>query len=137
MSIEKDLPDWLRAIRWDAQGLVTAIAQDYQKHDILMVAYMNAQSLQMTLEKGEMVFWSRSRQEIWHKGATSGNTLKVHSFALDCDGDVLLFQVEIQGMQAACHTGRRTCFHRVLNPETLQWDAQGPLVFDPKQVYKP
>lgn len=80
-----------------------------------------------------MVFWSRSRQEIWHKGATSGNTMKVHSFALDCDGDAMLFQVTMQGSQAACHTGRRSCFHRTLTPQG--WESQGEPVFDPKQVY--
>ncbi|NLB63719.1 MAG: phosphoribosyl-AMP cyclohydrolase [Fibrobacter sp.] len=126
---------WLQDVRWDEKNLVQAIVQDAEKHDVLMTAFMNPAALFLTVQRGEMVFWSRSRQEYWHKGATSGNTMRVESFALDCDGDALLFQVRMQGPQAACHTGRRSCFHRILAPGPV-WQAEGELLFDPAQVYK-
>ena len=97
-------------IKFDANGLVPAIVQDAKTKDVLMMAWMNAESLQLTLEKGEAVFWSRSRQEIWHKGATSGNVQKVVEVRVDCDADTLLVLVEPTG--PACHTGERTCFYR-------------------------
>ncbi|WP_199621566.1 bifunctional phosphoribosyl-AMP cyclohydrolase/phosphoribosyl-ATP diphosphatase HisIE [Paenibacillus alkalitolerans] len=98
----------LSRIRWDERGLVPAIVQDANTKDVLMMAYMNEQSLGLTLEKGETVFWSRSRGELWHKGATSGNTQKVVSVQLDCDGDTLLIEALPAG--PACHTGEYTCF---------------------------
>jgi phosphoribosyl-ATP pyrophosphohydrolase/phosphoribosyl-AMP cyclohydrolase len=98
----------LNRIRWDERGLVPAIVQDANTKDVLMMAYMNEESLNLTLEKGETVFWSRSRGELWHKGATSGNTQKVVSIRLDCDGDTLLIEALPAG--PACHTGERTCF---------------------------
>lgn len=97
-------------IKYDANGLVPAIVQDAETKDVLMMAWMNAESLQLTLEKGETVFWSRSRQEIWHKGATSGNVQKVVEVRVDCDADTLLVLVEPAG--PACHTGERACFYR-------------------------
>jgi len=97
-------------IKFDANGLVPAIVQDVATKDVLMMAWMNAESLRLTLEKGETVFWSRSRQEIWHKGATSGNVQKVVEIRVDCDADTLLVLVEPAG--PACHTGERTCFYR-------------------------
>ena len=97
-------------IKYDVNGLVPAIVQDVTTKDVLMMAWMNAESLQLTLEKGETVFWSRSRQEIWHKGATSGNVQKVVEVRVDCDADTLLVLVEPAG--PACHTGERTCFYR-------------------------
>ena len=97
-------------IKYDANGLVPAIVQDVTTKDVLMMAWMNAESLQLTIEKGETVFWSRSRQEIWHKGATSGNVQKVVEVRVDCDADTLLVLVEPAG--PACHTGERTCFYR-------------------------
>ena len=100
----------LSEIKYDANGLVPAIVQDVMTKDVLMMAWMNAESLQLTLEKGETVFWSRSRQEIWHKGATSGNVQKVVEVRVDCDADTLLVLVEPAG--PACHTGERTCFYR-------------------------
>lgn len=100
----------LSEIKFDTNGLVPAIVQDAATKDILMMAWMNAESLQLTLEKGETVFWSRSRQEIWHKGATSGNVQKVVEVRVDCDADTLLVLVEPAG--PACHTGERTCFYR-------------------------
>ncbi|MBP6179142.1 MAG: phosphoribosyl-AMP cyclohydrolase [Anaerolineales bacterium] len=97
-------------IKYDANGLIPAIVQDVTTKDVLMMAWMNAESLQLTIEKGETVFWSRSRQEIWHKGATSGNVQKVIEVRVDCDADTLLVLVEPAG--PACHTGERTCFYR-------------------------
>ena len=100
----------LSELKYDSSGLVPAIVQDVFTKDVLMMAWMNEESLQLTLEKGETVFWSRSRQEIWHKGATSGNVQKVVEIRVDCDADTLLVLVEPAG--PACHTGERTCFYR-------------------------
>ena len=100
----------LSEIKYDANGLVPAIVQDVATKDVLMMAWMNTESLRLTLEKGEAVFWSRSRQEIWHKGATSGNVQKVVEIRVDCDADTLLVLVEPAG--PACHTGNQTCFYR-------------------------
>jgi phosphoribosyl-ATP pyrophosphohydrolase/phosphoribosyl-AMP cyclohydrolase len=97
-------------IAFDADGLVPCIAQDWRTGQVLTLAYMNAESLRLTRETGEMHFFSRSRQELWHKGATSGNTQAVKSIRYDCDGDALLALVVPSG--PACHTGERTCFHR-------------------------
>lgn len=97
------------AIKWDAQGLVPAIVQDAASKDVLMMAYMNQESLKLTLESGETWFWSRSRSELWHKGATSGHTQKVRALKYDCDGDTLLVLVNQNG--PACHTGRYSCFY--------------------------
>lgn len=102
-------------IKFDSNGLVPAIVQDARTNQVLMMAYMNAESLQRTRETGETVFWSRSRNELWHKGATSGNTQKVKEIRVDCDADTLLILVEPSG--PACHTGNRTCFYRELDVE--------------------
>lgn len=99
-------------IKWDNQGLVPAVVQDATTLQVLMVAYVNAESLRRTLELGETVFWSRSRGELWHKGETSGNIQKVREIRIDCDGDTLLILVDPAG--AACHTGNTTCFFRSL-----------------------
>lgn len=99
-------------IRYDERGLVPAIVQDYLDGTVLMMAWMNQESLQKTLESGETWFWSRSRQQLWHKGATSGHIQKVHSLRYDCDSDALLIGVEQVG-DIACHTGERSCFHQV------------------------
>jgi phosphoribosyl-ATP pyrophosphohydrolase/phosphoribosyl-AMP cyclohydrolase len=96
-------------VKWDGQGLVPAIVQDAVSKEVLMLAYMNRESLRLTLESGETWFWSRSRSELWHKGATSGNIQKVRSLRYDCDGDTLLVQVEQTG--PACHTGAYSCFY--------------------------
>jgi phosphoribosyl-AMP cyclohydrolase len=97
-------------INFNPQGLIPAIAQHATDNTVLMMAWMNEESLKLTLEKGEMVFWSRSRGELWHKGATSGNFLKVVSWSPDCDFDCLLFKVLPQGKGVACHTGEKSCF---------------------------
>ncbi|MEH2036570.1 bifunctional phosphoribosyl-AMP cyclohydrolase/phosphoribosyl-ATP diphosphatase HisIE [Nostoc sp.] len=99
-------------IRYDERGLVPAIVQDYLDGTVLMMAWMNQESLQKTLETEETWFWSRSRQELWHKGATSGHIQKVQSIRYDCDSDALLIGVEQLG-DVACHTGERSCFHQI------------------------
>ncbi len=114
-------------------GLITAIAQDAETGEILMVANMNEQSLAKTIELGEAVYWSRSRQKLWHKGEESGNTQKVRDLYLDCDGDALLLKIEQIG-GAACHTGKRSCFFRKLDRDSVT--DVGVQVFDPKEVYK-
>jgi len=100
----------LGKIKFNPQGLVPAIVQHAECGDVLMMAWMNREALEQTFEKGEMVFWSRSRGELWHKGATSGNFLKVVSWSPDCDFDCLLFKVLPQGDGVACHTGSKSCF---------------------------
>ncbi len=104
------MKEYLSEIKYDANGLVPAIVQDAETKEILMMAYMNEESLKLTFEKGETVFWSRSRNELWHKGATSGNIQKVIEVCVDCDADTLLILVHPAG--PACHTGERTCFYR-------------------------
>ena len=98
------------ALKWDAAGLIPAIVQHADTGAVLTLAYMNAESLARSLEIHQTVFWSRSRQELWHKGATSGHTQQIVSIAVDCDGDALLVRVHPHG--PACHTGRETCFYR-------------------------
>lgn len=105
------------ALKYDAQGLIVAIVQDVETHDVVMVAYMNEDTVRRTLELGQAVFWSRSRQEVWHKGATSGDYIEVHSMATDCDSDALLLQGRLLG-GAVCHTGSRSCFVDVEDGET-------------------
>lgn len=99
-------------LKFDEKGLIPTIVQDTQTRQVLMMAWMNAESLQKTIESGETWFWSRSRQELWHKGGTSGNTQKVSEVRYDCDADVLLVLVEPAG--PACHTGEISCFYRKL-----------------------
>jgi len=111
-----DLSPEISALLKDPDALIPAIAQDLHSREVLMLAYMNAESLSATLSSGRATYWSRSRNELWEKGATSGHIQLVHSIAIDCDGDALLITVEQTG--AACHTGERTCFHR--NIETAQ-----------------
>lgn len=103
-------------LRFNDQGLIPTVIQDHETNQVLMVAWMNAESLAKTQAIGETVFWSRSRHELWHKGATSGNTQKVISIAVDCDGDTLLIKVKPAG--PACHTGETSCFFRLL--DTIQ-----------------
>jgi phosphoribosyl-AMP cyclohydrolase len=102
----------MNALKFNEQGLIPAIVQDVDSKAVLMMAWMNAESLKLTQERGETVFWSRSRNEIWHKGGTSGNTQQVVSIAVDCDADVLLVQVKPAG--PACHTGETSCFFRAI-----------------------
>ena len=104
-------PEQLADVRFDANGLVAAIAQDVETREVLMMGWMNAESLRRTFDEGRMVYWSRSRQELWRKGDTSGDRQYVREAFYDCDGDTLLFLVEQEGA-GACHTGARTCFFR-------------------------
>jgi len=104
------MKELLSEIKYDANGLVPAIVQDAESKEVLMMAYMNAESLRLTIDTGEAWFWSRSRSELWHKGATSGNIQKVIDVRVDCDADTLLVLVNPAGV--ACHTGQRSCFYR-------------------------
>ena len=124
---------WLDEIRWDEKGLTPAIAQDAKTGRILMVAWMNRESLALTAEKGEAIYWSRSRNRLWHKGEESGHVQKVREIRLDCDEDVIVLQVEQQG-GIACHTGRESCFYRVLKNGV--WEPVDPVLKDPNEIYR-
>ena len=102
--------------KFDANGLITAIAQDVHTREILMVAFMNETSLRLTIETGEAVYWSRSRGQLWKKGETSGHIQKIHEILVDCDQDALVLKIEQVG-NAACHTGRKSCFYRSLDKD--------------------
>ena len=125
-------PDWLDAIRWTEDGLVPAIAQDAATGDILMMAWMNRESLRLTAEEGHAVYWSRSRGKLWRKGETSGHQQVIRDIRLDCDEDVILLKVEQKG-GIACHTGRRSCFYRTLKDG--QWVSVDPVIKDPGTIY--
>jgi len=128
------------APKFDAQGLVPVVATDHVTGDVLMLAYMNAEALAKTIELGEAVYWSRSRNEIWHKGATSGNVQRVVELRTDCDQDAIWLRVDQQG-GAACHTGRRTCFYRAFptgehfGPDAKLELVEKDVLFDPEKVY--
>jgi phosphoribosyl-AMP cyclohydrolase len=100
--------------KFDQDGLIPVVTTDYQSGEVLMVAYMNAESLRLTIELGEGVYWSRSRKEIWHKGKTSGNVQIVRELRIDCDQDALVMRVSVIGEGVTCHTGFRSCFYRAL-----------------------
>ena len=123
---------WLDALKWDAQGMIPAIAQDATSGRVLMFAFMNRQSLQATVDGGTAVYWSRSRQRLWHKGEESGHAQRVRSIRADCDGDVLLLSVDQEG-GIACHTGREICFFYQLQGEV--WVAVDPVLKDPRDIY--
>jgi len=125
--------DWLDEIRWTADGLVPAIAQDALDGAILMVAWMNREALELTARNGRAVYWSRSRQKLWHKGEESGHEQVVKEIRLDCDNDVIMLQVEQRG-GIACHTGRRSCFFQRLEGE--RWVPVEPVLKDPDSIYK-
>ena len=127
-----ETPDWLDAIRWTDDGLVPAIAQDADTGDILMMAWMNRESLRLTVEEGHAVYWSRSRGKLWRKGETSGHQQVIRDIRLDCDEDVILLKVEQKG-GIACHTGRRSCFYRTLKDG--QWVSVDPVIKDPGTIY--
>lgn len=124
---------WLDQVKWTDDGLVPAIAQDAATGRILMMAWMNRESLAMTAEKNEAVYWSRSRQKLWHKGESSGHIQKVKSIRLDCDADVIVLQVEQLG-GIACHTGRQSCFFSEL--KNNEWQIVEPVLKDPKEIYQ-
>ena len=126
-------PAWISELEWDAQGLIPAIAQDAETGDVLMFAWMNRDSLLETVKTGEAVYFSRSRNRLWHKGEESGHVQKVHEIRLDCDNDVILLKIDQHGGMA-CHTGRRSCFfHKLVDG---QWIAVDPVLKDPKEIYK-
>ena len=124
--------DWLDVIKWTADGLVPAVAQDVADGRILMVAWMNREALSLTVQQGHAVYWSRSRSKLWHKGEESGHQQLVSEIRLDCDSDVVLLQVE-QRDGIACHTGRRSCFYQRL--ENNHWVAVEPVLKDPGDIY--
>jgi phosphoribosyl-AMP cyclohydrolase len=123
------------APRFDAHGLLTAIAIDAKSRDVLMVAHMNAEALARTLETGEAHYYSRSRGKLWRKGETSGEVQRLVEMRTDCDQDAILLVVEQTGRGAACHTGRVSCFYRRVGADGTLADAGVPRLFDPRQVY--
>ena len=128
------MPDtWLSKINWSEDGLIPVIAQEADSGKILMVAWMNRDALKLTVEKREAVYWSRSRKKLWHKGEESGHIQKVKEIRLDCDGDVILLQVEQQG-GIACHTGRESCFFSVLDKG--EWVETDAVLKSPDEIYK-
>lgn len=128
--------DWLENIRWDERGLVTAIAQDAASGRVLMVAWMNREALMQTVQHREAVYFSRSRNRLWHKGEASGHIQRVKEIRLDCDGDVILLMVEQAG-GIACHTGRESCMYLRLDEAggQLTWMAVDPVLKDPATMY--
>ena len=131
-----DRMNWLDEVKWDAQGLVPAIAQEVGSHDVLMVAWMNREALAKTAELGQAVYFSRSRNRLWHKGEESGHIQKVHELRLDCDNDVVLLKVEQLGHTPgiACHTGRHSCFFQLYKDGA--WHTVEPVLKDPERIYK-
>jgi len=129
--------DWLDAVKWDAQGLVPAIAQDAISGEILMVAWMNREALEETERTLHAVYWSRSRNRLWRKGEESGHVQNVGEIRLDCDNDVVLLKIEQMG-GIACHTGRRSCFFQKLernNQGRSHWVTSAPVLKDPAEIY--
>ena len=124
--------NWLDEVPWNQEGMIAAVAQDAASGRILMVAWMNREALQQTVERMEAVYWSRSRKRLWHKGEESGHVQKVLEVRLDCDADAILLQVEQAG-GIACHTGRESCFFRKL--EDGRWVSTDPVLKDPKLIY--
>jgi len=125
--------EWLNKINWSADGLVTAIAQDANTGRVLMVAWMDRDALKLTWQKNEAVYWSRSRKKLWHKGEESGHIQKIKEMRLDCDGDVILLQIEQRG-GIACHTGRESCFYNRL--EQGKWVEVDKVLKSPNEIYK-
>lgn len=128
--------DWLDAVKWSADGLVMAVAQERGSKDVLMVAWMNREALAATATRGQAVYWSRSRNKLWHKGEESGHFQQVHDIRLDCDGDVLLLEVTQLGHEPgiACHTGRHSCFFQQLQGSA--WKSVEPVLLDPESIYR-
>lgn len=124
--------DFCREINWNEQGLVPAIAQDWESGEVLMLAWMNREALELTVRERRAVYWSRSRGALWRKGETSGHVQKLRELRIDCDADTVLMKVEQQG-GIACHTGRRSCFYRVL--EGGGWRSAGEVLRSPGEIY--
>lgn len=125
---------WLDTVKWDADGLVPAIAQEHGTGVVLMLAWMNREALRLTHETGHAVYWSRSRGRLWHKGEESGHQQIVHAIRVDCDADVILLEVEQKG-GIACHTGRHHCFFRRLDADGV-WTDSEPVLKDPGDIYR-
>jgi phosphoribosyl-AMP cyclohydrolase len=128
--------DWLDSVKWDRDGLVPAIAQERDSNDVLMMAWMNREALARTVQSGQAVYWSRSRQRLWHKGEVSGHFQQVHEVRLDCDNDVVLLKVTQLGHDPgiACHTGRHSCFFQ--RYEAGAWRGVDPVLQDPERIYR-
>jgi len=128
--------NWLDDVKWDAQGLVPAIAQEIGSNDVLMFAFMNREALARTAELGEAVYFSRSRNRLWHKGEESGHVQQVHEIRMDCDNDVLLLKVAQHGHDPsiACHTGRHSCFFHLYRDGA--WQVVEPVLKDPSTIYR-
>ena len=124
--------DWIDEVTFDDSGLIPVIAQDFESQRVLMVAWMDKNALLETVKTGLATYWSRSRSQLWRKGESSGHKQVVKSVQLDCDGDVLTLSVEQKG-NIACHTGRNSCFFRVLTKEG--WELSEPVLKDPKEIY--
>jgi phosphoribosyl-AMP cyclohydrolase len=124
--------DWVEQVRWDASGLVPVVTQDAASGRVLTLAWMNREALVKTSEGGQAVYWSRSRNRLWHKGEESGHFQKIVEIRLDCDADVILLKVEQLG-GIACHTGRESCFYRKL--ENGRWVGVDPVIKDPALIY--
>ena len=131
--MSNDTANFAEDIKWNEHGLVPAIAQDWQTGEVLMLAWMNRESLELTLSEGRAIYWSRSRKVLWRKGEESGHVQQLKELRIDCDADTVLMKVEQLG-GIACHTGRRSCFYRKVTGEGLE--VVGEQVFDPKEVYK-
>ena len=125
--------DWLQEIQWTEDGLVPVIAQEHDSGRVVMFAWMNRESLTLSVETGFAVYWSRSRQRLWRKGEESGHQQKIIDIQLDCDADVILLKIEQKG-GIACHTGRQSCFYRSL--QKGQWQTTEPILKDPSQIYQ-
>ncbi len=126
-------PPWLDQIAWTDDGLVPAIAQDAATGEVLMLAWMNRESLALTVREQKAIYWSRSRGRLWRKGEESGHEQVLKDLRLDCDNDVVLLKVEQKG-GIACHTGRRSCFYQKLRNDA--WQAVEPVLKDPKAIYR-
>jgi len=136
-KMNENLPiNWLDSLKWDAQGLIPAIAQEQGSNDVLMMAWMNREALQKTAELGRAVYFSRSRNKLWFKGEESGHVQAVHEIRVDCDQDVILLKVTQTGHTPglACHTGRHSCFYSVYDNGV--WKVVDPVLKDPQSIYK-
>ena len=127
------MSNWLDEIKWDSDCLIPDIAQDYKTNKVLMVAWLNRESLELTVKEQRAIYWSRSRQKLWRKGEESGHIQQLHEVRLDCDADVIILRVEQIG-DIACHTGRHSCFYRVLTDG--QWQVVEPVIKNPHDIYQ-
>lgn len=132
--------DWLDDVKWNDEGLVPVIAQEAESGDVLMLAWMNREALRQTVALGQAVYFSRSRQSLWHKGESSGHFQTVHEVRMDCDNDVLLMRVTQHGHSPtiACHTGRHSCFFKVQRGGVVDgaWEVSSEVIKDPEMIYR-